>query len=358
MTHPAPKPDRASPLQAPQPRSMPPTPAISIVMPLRDAAATLERALDSILTQTWTDWELVAVDDGSADATPDILRAHAARDRRVRVISTPPRGITAALRTGCDAARGAWIARMDGDDRMHPERLAAQWDHARCHPDLGVVSCLVGYIGAAPGYAAHVDWLNTQLGPEDIALGRFVEAPVAHPSVMFRRDLIALHGGYRDGDFPEDYELWLRWLDAGVRFGKVPSQLLEWHDSPGRTSRRDPRYAVGRFAEVKCRYLARWLRRHVAPERRLWLWGAGRITRRRFDPLEHEGLRLAGFIDIDPKKAGLHRDGRPVVMADDLPDRREAFVLAGVASRGAREAIAAHLVERGWVEGADFLMVA
>jgi glycosyltransferase involved in cell wall biosynthesis len=338
--------------------SVTPAPAISIVMPLRDAAGTLERALDSILAQTWTDWELIAVDDGSVDATPDILHAHAGRDRRVRVLTTAPRGIAAALQTGCDTARGAWIARMDGDDLMHPGRLAGQWEFAQCHPGLGVVSCLVGYVGDAPGYAAHVDWLNTQVSPADIALRRFVEAPVAHPSVMFRRDLIERHGGYRDGDFPEDYELWLRWLDAGVRFGKVPERLLEWHDSPGRTSRCDPRYAVERFAEVKCRYLARWLRDHVAPERRLWLWGAGRITRRRFDPLERDGLRLAGFIDIDPKKSGRHRDGRPVVMADQLPDRREAFVLAGVASRGAREAIATHLTARGWVEGTDFLMVA
>lgn len=340
----------------PQPHPM--TPAISIVMPLRDAAATLERALDSIISQTWPDWELIAVDDGSMDPTPEILRAHAGRDPRVRLLATPPRGIAAALRTGCDAARGAWIARMDGDDRMHPGRLAEQYGFARRHPDLGVVSCLVGYVGDAAGYAAHVDWLNAQTSPADMALRRFVEAPVAHPSVMFRRDLIERHGGYRDGDFPEDYELWLRWLDAGVRFGKVPVRLLEWHDSPGRTSRCDPRYAVERFAEIKCRYLARWLREHVAPERRLWLWGAGRITRRRFDPLEHEGLRFTGFIDIDPRKSGRHRDGRPVVLADQLPDRRESFVLAGVASRGAREAIAAHLTARGWVEGTDFLMVA
>lgn len=141
---------------------MTPAPAISIVMPLRDAAATLERALDSILTQTWTDWELIAVDDGSVDATPDILRAHAGRERRVRVLTTAPCGIAAALQTGCDAARGVWIARMDGDDLMQPGRLAGQWDFAQCHPGLGVVSSLVGYVGDAPGYAAHVDWLNAQ----------------------------------------------------------------------------------------------------------------------------------------------------------------------------------------------------
>lgn len=333
-------------------------PAISIVLPLRDAAATLDRAFASIIAQHWADWELVAVDDGSRDATPELLRGWAARDPRVRVIPTPPRGIAAALQTGCAAARGEWIARMDGDDRMHPRRLEAQWAFAQAHPDCGVVSCRVTHIGETAGYAAHVAWVNLQLTADEMALRRFVEAPVAHPSVMFRRDLIDRHGGYRDGDFPEDYELWLRWMDVGVRFGKVPDELLEWHDSPGRSSRRDPRYAIERFAEVKCHYLARWLRARLVPRRDLWLWGAGRITRRRFDALEREGMRFAGFVDVDPKKAGRHRDGRPVVMADALPDPAEAFLLAGVASHGAREAIAHHLTTRGWREGDDFLLVA
>lgn len=67
-----------------------------------------------------------------------------------------------------------------------------------------------------------------------VALRRFVESPVAHPSVMFRRDLLAQHGGYAAGDFAEDYELWLRWMDAGVRFGKVNAELLVWNDPPAR----------------------------------------------------------------------------------------------------------------------------
>jgi glycosyltransferase involved in cell wall biosynthesis len=328
---------------------------ISIVMPLRNAAATLDRAMQSIFAQTWTDWELLAVDDGSHDGTAELLRSFI--DPRVRVISTPPQGIARALQTGCEAACGGWIARMDGDDWMHSDRLAEQREYARQNPALDVISCHVRYGGEAPGYAAHVAWLNAQTTPEEIALRRFVEAPVAHPSVMFRRDLIASHGGYRDGDFPEDYELWLRWLEAGVRFGKVPQNLLEWNDPPGRLSRSDPRYGVNQFYQVKCFYLARWLRANLAG-RKLWLWGAGRITRRRFDPLEALGCRFEGFIDVDPKKAGVHRDGRRVLMADGLPEREAAFVIVGVGNRGAREHIAAHLSAHGWHEGRDFMLAA
>jgi glycosyltransferase involved in cell wall biosynthesis len=327
-------------------------------MPVRDAAATLPAAMDGILAQSWREWELIAVDDGSVDATPEMLASYAGGDSRIRLISTPPQGIARALQTGCAAAAGDWIARMDGDDRMHPERLAAQVEFARTHPDVGVVSSLVGYGGKTAGYAAHVDWINGLRTPEEISLRRFVEAPVAHPSVMFRRVLLDRHGGYRDGDFPEDYELWLRWLEAGVRFGKVPRFLLEWNDPPGRLSRSDPRYAVERFYQVKCGYLARWLQANVAPSRKPWLWGGGRITRRRFDALEQAGARFEGFIDVDPEKANRHRDGRRVVMAGELPARDAAFILVGVGSRGAREEIAAHLIEHGWIEGRDYLLAA
>jgi glycosyltransferase involved in cell wall biosynthesis len=331
---------------------------LSIVMPVRDAAETVTHALESILAQTYQAWELVAVDDGSMDGTSGILETFARGDPRIRLITTAPQGIARALQTACGAAHEKWIVRMDADDSMHPERLAAQWEFARKNPEIEVISCMVRHGGIAPGYAAHTGWLNRLLTPEQIALRRFVEAPVAHPSVMFRRDLLDIHGGYREGDFPEDYELWLRWLDAGVRFGKVPRELLVWNDPPSRLSRNDPRYAVDRFYQVKCAYLARWLRANVDPGRKIWLWGAGRITRRRFDALESHGFPFEGFIDVDPKKAGFHRDGRRVVMSSALPDRDQSFVIVGVGNRGARDLIATDLTTKGRVEGRDFLLAA
>ena len=333
-------------------------PQVSVLMPLRDAMVTVEVAIDSVRQQALKEWELIIVDDGSNDGSSGRLDAMATVDSRIRVEHIAPSGIVAALQRGCELARGEWIARMDGDDRMHPQRLAAQLNHARSYPELGVVSCLVEFGGDAPGYGDHVDWINRLRSSEEISLRRFVEAPVAHPSVMFRRDLLELHGGYRAGDFPEDYELWLRWLDAGVAFGKVEQTLLVWNDSPSRLSRTDSRYAVERFYEVKCHWLARWLRRHLQTGRRLWLWGAGRVTRRRFDALEREGFGFEGFIDIDPKKAGRHRDGRLVRLADDMPSRDEACLLVGVGNRGARDKIRAHLNRRGWIEGRDYLLAA
>jgi glycosyltransferase involved in cell wall biosynthesis len=335
-------------------------PLVSVVMPVRSAAECVVRAVESVALQELRDWELIAIDDGSADETPQLLRTAAEADRRIRLVIGPPQGIAEALSYGCREARGKYIARMDADDWMAPQRLGLQAEFLESNRGAGLVSCRVAYGGDATanaGYARHVAWVNSLTTPQAIALRRFVESPVAHPSVMFRREPIKGLGGYRAGDFPEDYELWLRWLDAGVAFAKLPEELLVWNDPPGRLSRVDARYRVEAFYRLKCEYLARWLRRQ-APSRQVWLWGAGRITRLRFRALESHGIRLAGYIDIDPRKIGKHIDGRPVLPPERLPPAGQAFLLAGVGARGARELIAAQLLAHGWVEGEDFLLVA
>jgi hypothetical protein len=244
---------------------------------------------------------------------------------------------------------------MDADDEMMPERLSAQVKLLENRPAIGVASSLVEFGGdavAAHGYALHVEWINTLREPEEIAVNRFVESPVAHPSVMFRRELVERHGGYRDSGEPEDYELWLRWMEAGVRFAKVPRTLLTWHDSPGRLSRTDARYAVEAFYACKCRYLVRALPR----DRPIWLWGAGRVTRQRFAPLERAGVRFAGFVDVDAKKINGVINGRAVVGPGAIP--RAAFVIVGVGTRGARDLIRATLERDVRRAGGDFILAA
>jgi glycosyltransferase involved in cell wall biosynthesis len=330
-------------------------------MPVFNAERTLERAWESIRRQTFTDWELVAVDDGSTDETSSILAKLAPAEPRVRVVTRPHLGVVAALTTGLESARGEFIARMDADDEAHPARLAEQMAFLRRQPDVGLVGSLVEFGGdrsQAEGYALHVDWMNSVVTPDEIALNRFVESPFAHPSVTFRRELVERHGGYREGDFPEDYELWLRWLDAGVKMAKVTQPLLTWHDAPQRLSRTHARYDVETFYRCKAPYLARWLQRHVVPDRPIYVWGAGRPTRKRAEHLTTHGARIAGYIDIDPRKQGRRIAGRPVIGPNELPRPSELFVLGYVGTRGARELARGRLRQRGFVEGQDFLMAA
>lgn len=339
-------------------------PCVSVVLPVFNAAATIARAVESLRVQTWADWELVVVDDGSTDGTREILRALAQVEKRMQVIECEHAGVVHAANAAMAAAQGELVARMDADDVAHPERLAEQvaFLGRAENRDVGVVGCLVEFGGdrsVSAGYALHVDWVNSLVTPETIALGRFVEQPVVNPSVMFRRDLLARHGGYRDGEFPEDYELWLRWLDAGVQIAKVPRVLLTWHDAPNRLTRTDARYAPEAFFRVKAEWIARELAR-IAGGREVWVWGAGRHTRKRAAHLEDQGVTIAGYVDVDVKKTGrgIGGTGLPVIGAEGLPAAGEVFVLSYVTTRGARDYNRARLVERGYVEGRDFLLCA
>lgn len=337
-------------------------PRVSVVLPVWNAAGTIARAVGSVRAQTFSAWELIAVDDGSTDGTREILHALARAEPRMTVVEQAHAGVAVAANTAMAAARGEFIARMDADDVSHPERLAEQvrWLEEGAKGGIDVAGCLVEFGGdrsVGEGYARHVDWVNALIAPEEIALNRFVEQPVANPSVMFRRELVARHGGCRDGDFPEDYELWLRWLDAGVRIGKVPRVLLTWHDAPTRLTRTDARYAPEAFFRMKAAWIARELAR-VAGGRKVFVWGAGRHTRKRAAHLTAHGVAIAGYVDVDAKKTGrgLGGTGVPVIAPKGLPPPRELFVLSYVTTRGAREFNRAELVRRGYAEGRDFLM--
>ena len=320
---------------------------------MRNGEPHLATALDSLFAQTDSEFEIIAVDDASTDQTVAILNQRSVGDKRLRVLSTPPgsgQGIVAALNVGISAAKGRYIARMDADDICHPERLRLQAEYLDANAAVGLVASRVQFVGdrqAQRGLALFVDWTNELLTPVDIARSRFVETPIIHPSVMFRRQLIQLHGGYHCGDFPEDYELWLRWLDRGVQFAKLPQVLLEWTDRPDRLTRTDFRYAPESFFRVKAPYIARWLATNNPAHPQVIVWGAGRTARLRFRWLAAEGVEPTAYVDIDPKKIGWKIAGVPVISADDIP--AEAFVLIYVGKRGARRLIEDCLGDRPYL---------
>jgi glycosyltransferase involved in cell wall biosynthesis len=336
---------------------------ISVVLPARNAAATLPAALDSLAGQTLPDFEVIVVDDGSDDggATRDVAAAYAGRDHRFRLVTRPHGGIVAALAAGLGNARGHLIARMDADDVCHPRRLELQARRLEAHPEVGLVSCRVAFGGdpaAARGYRSHIDWCNSLTTPTDIRLGIFRESPLPHPSVLFRRELIDRHGGYRQGDFPEDYELWLRWLEAGVVMDKLPECLLDWNDPPNRLSRADPRYHAEAFFRIKAGYLARYLTRINPFHPHVIVAGAGRTTRRRAERLLAHGIVIDAWLDLDPDKVGKTVAGRPVVHLHDVPGPQTCFVLPYVASRGATDSILTSLQARGFALGQHCLPAA
>ena len=334
-------------------------PRVSVILPVRDEEAFLPEALASLSSQTEQSFEILAIDDGSRDKTSQILDNHP--DPRLRVLRQPPTGIVAALNHGLAQARAPYVARMDADDLAAPERLGLQAAFLDANPGVGLLASRVEYLGdrdASRGLALWLEWTNSLLTPAAIACERFVESPLVHPSVMFRRTLIEQHGGYRDGDFPEDYELWLRWLEAGVAMTKLDAPLLRWRDRPDRLTRTDPRYSVDAFFRTKAPFLSNWLARHNPHHPDVVIWGAGRVTRRRLAPVLAQGLAVQAWVDIDPKKIGWNIEGAPVIAPSSLPPPGGAFVLVAVGKRGARSLIESELRRQGYTPGIDYLFCA
>ncbi len=336
-------------------------PLISVVLPVHNAAGTLRAAVDSLDVETVAEVEVIAVDDGSDDGSAELLDGMARTRPWLRVLHEPHRGIVPALNAGCDAVRGELIARMDADDRSLPGRLDRQRRFLLEHRSIGVVSGRVRFGGdarRARGYAHYVSWINSLRDPADIAVMRFVESPFAHPAVMFRGNLVCLHGGYRDGAFPEDYELWLRWMDEGVRMASIPEEVLLWNDPPDRLSRTDPRYSIDAFYMMKAEYIARWAVRRVRFWPQVYFWGAGRTTRKRAQYLIARGASVKAWVDIDAKKIGHRVWGAPVIAPEDLPPPGACFIFPFVGSRSARAEIMHWLEKRGYVLERDYVPVA
>jgi len=333
-------------------------PAVSVLMPCYNSAETLDEALESLARQTYRDFEILAVDDGSTDRTSEILQAWAGQFPCMRILTRKHGGIIEALNAGLQASTAPYVARMDADDRSSPERLARQVAFLDDHPEIDLVSCRVVPFSATPvsqGFQIYVEWQNSLLSEADIRREIFVESPLPHPSVTFRRQVVLQAGGYQDYGWAEDYDLWLRLYLAGRRFAKLPEFLLEWREHPGRLTRSDRRYSLENFMRAKAYYLARG---PLSDREAVILWGAGMLGRRLSKQLARQSVQLAAFIDIDPRKIGRTLRSLPIYAPEDLRKLWGCYahpaVLVTVGARGARQVIRRRLEGFGLQEGQDW----
>ena len=298
------------------------------------------------------------MDDHSRDQTR--ARILEWPDTRIRLVDNPGEGLVDALNFGLSQARYSLIARMDADDLMRSTRLHLQYELLRSCPEIDLVSARVSLFPTSSignGYREYARWQNRLLTHDDISAERFVESPLAHPSVMFRREALLRLGGYEKGDFPEDYELWLRAIDRGIKIAKCPATLVDWRESRERLSRTHRMYRRQAFDRLRANYL---IRVPALKRRRVIFWGAGRKTRLRASHLIKLGIRPSAWVDIDPKKIGNLIHGVPVHAPDILRvqnDGLKPFVLVYVTNHGARELIQSDLTGMGYRINRDFLAV-
>ena len=198
-------------------------PLVSVLMPVYNTAPYLIEAMDSMLSQTFADFELIVLDDCSPDNAEEILDSY--DDHRiVRYRGEKNAGLSNVLNVGIGMARGKYIARMDSDDISLPNRLQMQVDYLETHPDVDLVSVGMRLFGAKEG-----TWIR-ELNPEKVKIEALFHSPVLHASSVWRKDSFEKHGlRYRQEMVPsEDYDLWTRALLKGLKLVNLPEVLYKY----------------------------------------------------------------------------------------------------------------------------------
>lgn len=330
-------------------------PRVSILIPCWNAADTLPDCLDSILEQTFQDWELIAVNDGSTDKTAEVLDDYANRDERIRAMHLPKVGIVEAPMRAVGELTGEYLARMDADDVCAPERIAKQVALLDDKPNLTLCGTGVWHLGleAGEGRRRYFDWINSLVDHEILMRELFVECPIANPTLMIRREQFDLIGGYQDNGWAEDYDLILRCAIAGYHMENVPEPLLGWRHSDGRATMTNDRYSLTRFRALKQHYLG-----SLYPQMNdgFYQWGAGDVGKTWLKEWQNESPQAV--VDINPRKIGKVIHGCTVIEPDELPSPGEGFTVVAVGAPGAREEIREWFQSRGYCERRDFVFLA
>lgn len=278
-------------------------PLVSILIPFKNTAEYLTECLDSIITQTYRNWEVIAINDHSIDGSHTILEDFSHKDQRIKVFKNSGRGIIEALRSAYSKSVGHLITRMDSDDIMTPDKLMVLVNNLRKsgkgHLGVGQVKYF-SESGISDGYARYEKWLN-QLTSKGVNYSEiYKECVIPSPCWMAFREDFDMCGAFGANRYPEDYDLAFRFMQAGLKCIPCNQILHYWRDYDIRTSRTSEHYAQNYFLEIKLYY---FLKLDYKKKRPLVVWGAGNKGKTIAQILQDAQIDFIWVCD-NPKKIG------------------------------------------------------
>lgn len=325
---------------------------VSILMPVFNAGPFLEACLNSILTQTYTTWELIAIDDHSTDNSRKILMDFAKKDSRIHTYSNVSKGIIPALRLAYQKSTGQLITRMDADDIMATEKLEALHQAAQ-RSGPGYVTCgWVAYFSDQPlgeGYKKYARWLNKNLGSPNPFSQIYKECVIPSPCWMVHRKDLDRCGAFASDTYPEDYDLCFRWYEIGMKIQEVKQLLHYWRDHEYRSSRTRPEYADNFFLSLKMHYFTK---KEYCGEA-IVLWGAGKKGKQIAEWLYNHGVTFQ-WICNTPTKWGkmIHQTAlKPVSFLEKIEN---PLLVIAVANPGDQQQIRNFLEKLDLKEGQHY----
>ncbi|MEX0288692.1 MAG: glycosyltransferase [Flavobacteriaceae bacterium] len=328
-------------------------PLVSILIPFKNTEAFLPDCLDSILSQHYEHWEVLAVDDHSTDDSRSLIEAYCKKDQRFKCFSNQGTGIIEALRTAYGKSQGALITRMDSDDIMQPKKLEilAQnlADKGKGHVAVGQVKYF-SHRGISDGYARYERWINTLTETGTNYSEIYKECAIPSPCWMtFREDLDAC-GAFDPDRYPEDYDLTFRFYDKGLKCIPCSEILHLWRDYDSRTSRTSEHYAQNYFLDIKLYY---FLKIDHNPSRSLVVWGAGTKGKTIALKLTEREIPFVWLCD-NPKKIGKKIYDTPLVHYSELSKLINPQSIITVANEEAQSMIKAYLSGLGQQAMSDY----
>ena len=317
-------------------------PLVSILMPFKNTAVYLPECLNSIITQSYSNWEVLAIDDHSTDESREVLIAFSKKDSRIQLHSNKGKGIIAALRTAFSLSKGNFITRMDSDDIMLEHKLESMTSALRKNGKGHLAIGKVRYFseqGIGSGYARYEAWLNrlTETGINFSEI--YKECVIPSPCWMTYKEDLDICGAFSPNRYPEDYDLTFRFYKEGLKCIPCSKTLHLWRDYATRTSRTSEHYAQNYFLDIKFHY---FLELDHIPVRPLTVWGAGNKGKSIASKLVERNIDFYWLCD-NPKKIGKKIYGQELLHYEYLKQLERPQSIITVANEEAQKMIYSYL---------------
>lgn len=326
---------------------------VSIIMPVKNTSKYLEECLNSILHQTYKNWELLAVDDNSTDDSLEILTNYSIKDNRIKVFKNKGNGIIPALQLAYSKSLGQFITRMDSDDIMVDDKLFVMVNQLIENGTGNIALGLVRYFsedGIGEGFSKYEQWLNGLISKGESFKEIYKECVIPSPCWMMHREDFEKCGGFSSEIYPEDYDLAFRFYQHKLKC--IPSEkvLHQWRDYSTRTSRTHEHYADSSFIEIK---LHHFLKLDYDTSKTLVVWGAGKKGKLTAELLLKKNIPFHWICD-NPKKIGKDIYNQKLLSFTELDNIDNTQSIITVASPRAQKEIETYFKERHHLPMGDY----